>query len=80
MEDLGIKLDALTLDDLGTAGRITIDKDSTTVVDGGGADANIKARVGRPSPGRASSTTTRSCKSVLPSSLAESPSSRPVLP
>ena len=47
MEDLGIKLDALTLDDLGTAGRITIDKDSTTVVDGGGADANIKARVGQ---------------------------------
>jgi len=47
MEDLGIKLDALTLDDLGTAGRITIDKDSTTIVDGGGADADIKARVGQ---------------------------------
>jgi chaperonin GroEL len=47
MEDLGIKVDALTLDDLGTAARITIDKDSTTIVDGGGADANIKARVGQ---------------------------------
>ena len=47
MEDLGIKIDALTLDDLGTAARITIDKDSTTIVDGGGADANIKARVGQ---------------------------------
>jgi chaperonin GroEL len=47
MEDLGIKLDALTIDDLGTATRITIDKDSTTLVDGGGADADIKARVGQ---------------------------------
>jgi chaperonin GroEL len=47
MEDLGIKLDALTIDDLGTATRVTIDKDTTTLVDGGGADADIKARVGQ---------------------------------
>ena len=44
-EDLGIKLDNLTLKDLGTAKRVTIDKDNTTVVDGDGADADIKARI-----------------------------------
>jgi chaperonin GroEL len=47
MEDLGIKLDALTIDDLGTASRVTIDKDTTTLVDGGGSAADIKARVGQ---------------------------------
>jgi chaperonin GroEL len=45
MEDLGIKLDEVTLDDLGSANRVTIDKDHTVVVDGGGAQADIKARV-----------------------------------
>jgi chaperonin GroEL len=44
-EDLGIKLENVTLDMLGTAKRVTIDKDNTTIVDGaGGADA-IKVRV-----------------------------------
>ncbi|MEE2827992.1 MAG: chaperonin GroEL [Myxococcota bacterium] len=47
MEDLGLKLDQVGLDDLGTAGRVTIDKDSTTLIDGGGGDADIKARVGQ---------------------------------
>ena len=45
MEDLGIKLEQVTLDDLGTANRVTIDKDTTVIVDGGGAAADIKARV-----------------------------------
>jgi chaperonin GroEL len=45
MEDLGIKLDELTIDDMGSANRVTIDKDHTVVVDGGGAQADIKARV-----------------------------------
>ena len=44
MEDLGIKLDALQLSDLGTAGRIVITKDSTTIVKGGGSEA-ISGRV-----------------------------------
>ena len=44
-EDLGIKLDNLTLKDLGTAKRLTIDKDNTTIVDGAGADEDIKARI-----------------------------------
>ncbi len=45
MEDLGLKLDQVTLAELGSAARVTISKDNTTVVDGGGADADIKARV-----------------------------------
>jgi len=34
-EDLGIKLEGVKLEDLGKAKRITIDKDNTTIVDGG---------------------------------------------
>ena len=44
MEDLGIKLETLGLEDLGRAKRVTIDKDNTTVVDGFGSQDAIKAR------------------------------------
>jgi chaperonin GroEL len=44
-EDLGIKLENVTLGMLGTAKRVTIDKDNTTIVDGAGEDAAIKGRV-----------------------------------
>jgi chaperonin GroEL len=44
-EDLGIKLETVTLDMLGTAKRVSIDKDKTTVVDGAGTSEGIKARV-----------------------------------
>src|ERR1700744_4621241 len=44
-EDLGIKLENVTVDYLGTAKRVTIDKDNTTIVDGAGDEANIKGRV-----------------------------------
>ncbi|HEU0032273.1 MAG TPA: chaperonin GroEL [Kofleriaceae bacterium] len=44
-EDLGLKLENLTLQDLGQAKRITVDKDNTTVVDGAGKKADIDARV-----------------------------------
>ena len=44
-EELGIKLENVTLDMLGTAKRVTIDKDSTTIVDGAGADDAIKGRI-----------------------------------
>ena len=44
-EDLGIKLENVTLDMLGTAKRVTIDKDNTTIVDGAGAAEAIKGRV-----------------------------------
>ncbi|WP_072397189.1 chaperonin GroEL [Hyphomicrobium sp. CS1GBMeth3] len=44
-EDLGIKLESVTLDMLGTAKRVTIDKENTTIVDGSGKKADIEARV-----------------------------------
>ncbi|MEE9385089.1 MAG: chaperonin GroEL [Nannocystaceae bacterium] len=44
-EDLGEKLENLSVKDLGTAAQITIDKDNTTIVDGGGKKAEINARV-----------------------------------
>ena len=45
-EDLGIKLENVTLNMLGQAKRVTIDKDNTTIVDGAGDEADIQARVG----------------------------------
>ncbi len=44
-EDLGEKLENLSVKDLGTAKQITIDKDNTTIVDGGGKKAEITGRV-----------------------------------
>jgi chaperonin GroEL len=44
-EDLGIKLENVKLEDLGRAKRITIDKENTTIVEGEGKQADIKARV-----------------------------------
>ena len=44
-EDLGIKLENVTLGMLGEAKRVTIDKDNTTIVDGAGSEGDIKARV-----------------------------------
>jgi chaperonin GroEL len=45
-EDLGIKLENVTLGMLGEAKKVTIDKDNTTIVDGAGDAEDIKARVG----------------------------------
>jgi chaperonin GroEL len=44
-EDLGIKLENVQLSDLGRAKKITIDKDNTTLVEGGGKQADIEGRV-----------------------------------
>jgi chaperonin GroEL len=44
-EDLGIKLENVTLKDLGTCKRVAIDKDNTTIVDGAGKRADIEGRV-----------------------------------
>jgi len=44
-EDLGIKLESITLNDLGSAKKITIDKENTTIVEGAGKADGIKARV-----------------------------------
>jgi len=46
-EDLGMKLEAVTMDMLGSAKKITITKDETTIVDGNGEKAEIEARVGQ---------------------------------
>jgi chaperonin GroEL len=44
-EDLGIKLENVTLNDLGQAKRVTIDKENTTIVEGAGATSDIEGRV-----------------------------------
>ena len=46
-EDAGFKLENATTADLGEAKRITIDKDNTTIVEGGGNSADIQGRVGQ---------------------------------
>ncbi len=46
-EDLGMKLESVTMDMLGTAKKIEITKDETTIVDGAGSKAEIEARVGQ---------------------------------
>ena len=44
-EDLGLKLEKVTLDDLGRCKRVSVNKDNTTIVDGYGAKEKIEARV-----------------------------------
>ncbi len=44
-EDLGIKLENVTLEDLGSAKRITVDKENTTIVEGAGKTSDIQGRV-----------------------------------
>jgi chaperonin GroEL len=44
-EDLGIKLENVKLEDLGTARRVTIDKENTTIIDGGGETKDLQGRV-----------------------------------
>jgi chaperonin GroEL len=44
-EDLGIKLESVTLEDLGQAKKVTIDKDTTTIIEGAGARQAIEGRV-----------------------------------
>ena len=46
-EDAGFKLENATTADLGQAKRITIDKDNTTIVEGGGESSDIRGRVGQ---------------------------------
>jgi chaperonin GroEL len=44
-EDVGRKLESVTVDDLGRARRVTADKDKTTIVEGRGSEEGIKARI-----------------------------------
>ncbi|OYW10878.1 MAG: chaperonin GroL, partial [Acidobacteriia bacterium 12-62-4] len=45
MEDIGIKLEGVRLEDLGRAKRVTIDKDNTTIIDGAGDSTAIEGRI-----------------------------------
>jgi len=45
MEETGIKLEGVKLEDLGRAKRVTVDKDTTTIVDGAGAPKAIQGRI-----------------------------------
>jgi chaperonin GroEL len=45
MEETGIKLEGVRLDDLGKAKRVTVDKDNTTIVDGAGSQKSIEGRI-----------------------------------
>jgi chaperonin GroEL len=44
-EEVGLKLEGVTLDLLGTARKVTVTKDETTIVEGGGDDSDIKGRI-----------------------------------
>lgn len=44
-EELGVKLESMTIRDLGTCKQVNIDKDNTTIVDGGGKRSDVEARV-----------------------------------
>ena len=44
-EELGIKLENVLIDDLGSARKVTIDKDTTTIIDGGGDHKDLQARI-----------------------------------
>ncbi len=46
-EDLGIKLEGVTLDMLGRAKRVSVEKENTTIVDGSGKKKDIEARIGQ---------------------------------
>src|SRR5579863_10174181 len=45
MEETGIKLDSIKLEDLGRAKRVTVDKDTTTIIDGAGSQKDIAGRI-----------------------------------
>jgi chaperonin GroEL len=44
-EETGVKLESIKLEDLGRAKRVTVDKDNTTIIDGGGNPKNIEGRI-----------------------------------
>jgi chaperonin GroEL len=75
-EDVGISLDAVTLDMLGTAKRVEITKENTTIVDGAGKRKDIEARCNQ-IRAQAEETTSdydvKNCMSVWPNWLAVLP-------
>ena len=45
MEETGIKLEGVKIDELGRAKRVTVNKDNTTIIDGAGTPKNIEGRI-----------------------------------
>ena len=77
-EELGLKLESMNVDQLGRAKRIVVDKDSTTIIGGGGERKAIDGRISRSgarSTNRLATTTRRSLRSGWRSSPAAWPSS-----
>jgi chaperonin GroEL len=80
-EDLGIKLEGITVEDLGRAKKVTIDKENTTIVEGlvrAKRSTDASSRSARRSKRPLRTTTARNCRSVLLSSSAVSLSSKSV--
>ena len=69
-EDKGLKLEQATLDMLGSAEKVTVSKENTTIVNGKGAKESVSTRLRTKSATLLHHTTKRSCKSVWLSSLA----------
>ena len=76
-EEVGLSLEKATLNDLGKAKKIVADKENTTIIDGAGKPADIKARIEQHPPARSRTppptTTRKSCRSASQSSPAASP-------
>jgi len=65
-EEMGRKLETVTIADLGRAGKVVVDKNNTTIVDGAGDEKEIKGRSKRSvsrATTRPATTTARNCKS-----------------
>ena len=76
IEDLGIKLENVKLEDLGRAKKVTIDKDNTTIIEGSGKPRTSRAASSRSAPRSKrppATTTARSSRSASPSSPAAWP-------
>ena len=70
-EDLGIKLETITLEDLGKAKKVTIDKDNTTIVEGGKSAAKRSTAASKQIRNQiedttSPTTTVKNCRNVLP--------------
>ena len=76
-DELGIEFKDVTIDMLGRARQVKVDKDNTTIVEGAGDPNEIKARIKRQSAHRSRKpppiTTRKNCRSVLQSSPAALP-------
>src|SRR5271167_434560 len=83
MEETGIKLEGVRLEDLGRAKRVTVDKDNTTIVDGAGTQKTIEGRIKQFAPRSTrppAITIARSCRSGWPNWPAAWPSSKSARP